>query len=59
LRLTTFANDDIIPTPEREKTMMLTFADYTLLVGYLSVAAFASYASSEVAKAIRTYLDEI
>jgi hypothetical protein len=39
--------------------MMLTFADYTLLVGYLSVAAFASYASSEVAKAIRTYLDEI
>jgi len=39
--------------------MMLTFADYTLLVGYLSVAAFASYASGEVAKAIRAYLDEI
>jgi hypothetical protein len=38
--------------------MMLTFADYTLLVGYISVAAFASYASSETTKAIRAYLDE-
>jgi hypothetical protein len=59
LRLTTFVDDDRIATQEREKDMMLTFTDYTLLVGYLSVAAFASYASSEVTKAIRTYLDEI
>jgi hypothetical protein len=39
--------------------MVLTFTDYTLLVGYLSVAAFASYASSEVTKAIRAYLDDL
>jgi hypothetical protein len=37
--------------------MFLTFADYTLLVGYVSVAAFASYATHEVANAIRSYLD--
>jgi hypothetical protein len=56
--LTTFANDDRIATQEREKKMMLTFADYTLLVGYLSVAAFASYAAHEVSGAIRAYLDD-
>ena len=39
--------------------MMLTFADYTLLVGYVSVAAFASYAAHEVARAVQAYLDEI
>ena len=39
------------------KKIMLTFNDYVLLVGYVSVAAFASYATHEVAGAIRTYLD--
>jgi Zn-dependent membrane protease YugP len=38
--------------------MMLTFADYTLLVGYISVAAFASYAAHEVAHAIQSYLND-
>ena len=37
--------------------MYLTFNDYMLLFGYVSVAAFASYATHEVAGAIRTYLD--
>ena len=57
LQLTMFVDDDRIATPEREKTMMLTFDDYVLLVGYVSVAAFASYAAHEVAGAIRSYLD--
>ena len=39
--------------------MYLTFNDYTLLVAYVSVAAFASYATHEVGNAIRAYLDEI
>ncbi len=39
--------------------MMLTFADYTLLVGYISVAAFASYCAHVVGQAVRGYLDEI
>jgi len=39
--------------------MVLTFADYTLLVGYISVAAFASYSAHVVGQAIRGYLDGI
>ena len=35
----------------------MTFNDYLLLTGYISVAAFASYATHEVANAIRSYLD--
>ena len=42
---------------EKENKMYLTFNDYVLLVGYVSVAAFASYATHEVAGAIRSYLD--
>ena len=42
---------------EKENKMYLTFNDYMLLFGYVSVAAFASYATHEVAGAIRTYLD--
>jgi hypothetical protein len=38
--------------------MVLTFNDYMLLVGYVSVAAFASYAANEVSGAIRAYLDD-
>lgn len=38
--------------------MYLTFNDYMLLVGYLSVAAFASYATHEVGNAIRAYLND-
>jgi hypothetical protein len=37
--------------------MYLSFIDYMLLVGYVSVAAFASYATHEVSNAIRSYLD--
>lgn len=58
MRLTTFVDDARIAIQERETKMMLTFADYTLLVGYLSVAAFASYATHEVSGAIRAYLDD-
>jgi hypothetical protein len=39
--------------------MYLTFNDYMLLVAYVSVAAFVSYATHEVSNAIRAYLDEI
>jgi hypothetical protein len=38
--------------------MYLTFNDYMLLVGYVSVAAFVSYATHEVTKAIRAYLND-
>ena len=38
--------------------MYLTFNDYMLLVVYVSVAAFASYAAHEVAGAIGSYLDD-
>lgn len=38
--------------------MMLTFNDYMLLVGYVSVAAWCSYAAHEVSNAIRCYLYE-
>lgn len=57
--LTTFVHDARIETPEREKDMMLTFDDYLLLVGYIPVAAFASYSAHVVTQAIRGYLDEI
>jgi len=50
---------DKIPSQEREKDMMLTFADYMLLVGYISVAAFASYCAHVVGQSVRGYLDEI
>jgi hypothetical protein len=52
-------HDARIETPEREKDMMLTFDDYLLLVGYIPVAAFASYSAHVVTQAIRGYLDEI
>jgi hypothetical protein len=38
--------------------MYLTFNDYMLLIGYISVAAFASYATHEVANAINSYLND-
>ena len=35
----------------------MTFNDYVLLIGYVSVAAFVSYVTHEVSNAIRSYLD--
>lgn len=48
----------MIEYSHKENKMYLTFNDYMLLVGYVSVAAFASYASHEVTKAIRAYLND-
>jgi len=48
----------MIEYSHKENKMYLTFNDYLLLVGYVSVAAFASYATHEVGNAIRAYLND-